>query len=200
MKLKMIAASAAALVLSATVASATCYGYGCYGSGQAAEAGANAGGFAGTAMNGHWSKTWSKQNADVFTRADTKPEYGTGVASLEQRTGGWAMDRDSIGGDLLMEGETSASAKVGRRGVDASTSTLGTGVMGGSADGRYSSVSGNLSGESEQGSFALDTSFGGVDKSHAQQMTSGSVHASAKDRDMATTEVGVSVFSAATAD
>jgi hypothetical protein len=196
---KLLIAGAAALAFAsvASTASATCRT--CVFS-QPTLAAAGTTGFAGTVMNGRVSHVSSEQNGDAFVFTDTKPAVATGAAVLGQKTGGYAQDRRNISGDLFMQAVVTAEAQVGRRGFESQATTAGSGILNGTSTGRHSAVSGSLKGESELESVALDTSWGGFETSYANQAVEGAIHAQASDRDLAVTEVDLSVFAEADAN
>lgn len=197
MKTLMVSALLAlASMATASFAEGKCWS----GCGGAVFANAGAGGFAGTAMGGDWTDTFSNQDANAITLTDTNPEFAIGSASLSQQTGGVAYGHNSAGGELFMSGETFAYAQVGRRGVGADTYTLGFGNVGADASGEYTEVQTSLYGQSSQNSLAVDTPDGGVAESEAEQLTFGSAYGSAYGSVQAATQVSVSVVSVAEAN
>lgn len=196
MKTLMLSALALTLMSTASFAQGNCW----YGCGSPAFASAGAGGFAGTAMGGDWSNTFSNQDANAITLTDTNPEFAVGSASINQQTGGVSYGQNSAGGELYMSGETLSYAQVGRRGVGAGTYTLGVGSTGANASGEYTEVQTSLYGQSSQNSLAVDTSDGGETQSEAEQLTFGSADGSAYGSEQAVTQVTVSVVSVAEAN
>lgn len=170
----------------------------CWDCGGPAFATAGAGGFAGTAMDGDWTDTFSNQEGDSLALADTDG-FAVGSASLFQQTGGVSYDHNNIHGELYMQGETFAGSQVGWWGENASTFTFGLGNAEAEASGEYTEVQASLYGQSSQYSMAVDTPYGGGTVSQAEQLTFGTVYGSAHGNNLASTHVSVSVMSVAVA-
>lgn len=186
----LLAVSAAALLTmfgSVSSAGGKCWSN-CDG---AAFASAGAGGFAGTAMGGGWSDTFSMQDAATFT--DVSPKNAFASSHLTQQTGGIAIDGYTAGGELFMDGSTNSYAQVGRHGVGADSYTQGTGSGFADSSGGYVGVT--LYGTSDQSSYASDSPWGSEACADATQLTFGSAYGEATGSNLAVTNVGVSVSS-----
>lgn len=162
---------------------------------------AGAGGNVNAFMDAHKGDVKTKSDAEVVTRADTRPTYGAGKAKLDQKATMWGRDRHYLEGGINMNGGTEAGARVGRYGQGAATGTEGMVGIYGEAYGDDSSVvEGSGYGKSNEESIAVDTPLGGYDDSEAQQVSVGEVSGHATGDHYAGVSVGAVGSSTATTD